>query len=103
MATRNSGHGFAGLYAFSPTFSHDLSLIERLGAACANSPYIYASIGIESGRDTEVFEKAELAAGKLASCANKLHIARHFGMLHQTVMLTGQVSAFLHIYGRDGP
>ncbi len=98
MPTRQSRHGFAGLYAFSPTFSHDLSLIGRLGEACATSPHLYANIGLESGRDTDVFTKAELVAGKQPSCATKLRFSRHPGMLHQVVMLTGQTAAFFHIY-----
>lgn len=97
MATRQSRHGFSGLFAFSPTFSHDVSVLTRLDRACANTPYIYASIGLESGRDSAMFNRAESSVRTKAICAGRISMARHPGMLHQLIMLSGQLSALRKI------
>lgn len=101
MAARQAQHGFAGIYAFSPTFSHDLSLLERLDMSCANSKFIYANIGLESGRDTAVFNRARAAAKSAINCRNKMTFNEHLGIVHALVMLTGQASAVRHIYRED--
>lgn len=98
MASRQTKHGFAGIYAFSPTFSHDLSLLDRLNNSCENSSSIYANIGLESGRDTDVFTQATVAANRSDECRSKITVDEHFGMIHGLVMLTGQVSALRQIY-----
>jgi predicted alpha/beta superfamily hydrolase len=102
MPTRQPNHGFSGIFSFSPTFSHDLSLMNRLAATCIASPFVYANIGLESDRDTEVFETAERSAKANSVCSNKLQFSRHPGMVHQLVMLTGQIAAFKHIYESRG-
>lgn len=101
MAARQAQHGFAGIYAFSPTFSHDLSLLKRLDMSCANSKFVYANIGVESGRDTAVFNRAKAAAKATSKCRNKMTFNEHLGIVHALVMLTGQVSAARHIYRED--
>jgi hypothetical protein len=102
MPTRQKQHGFAGIYAFSPTFSHDLSLIDRISASCVASRHIYVNIGLESGRDTEVFNKAENVISRQPPCKGRIRLARHPGAVHQLVMLTGQIAAFGNIYWTDG-
>lgn len=98
MPTRQSQHGFAGLFAFSPTFSHDVSLINRLKKSCATTPRIYANIGLESARDTRVFAMAERMTRAVPACSKNLRFRYHPGMVHQIVMITGQVEAFWDIY-----
>lgn len=98
MPTRQAYHGFAGLYAFSPTFSHDLSLIDRLDMTCANSKNVYMNIGLESARDTTIFGQAEAALRRNERCTANVHISRHFGVVHQLIMLSGQIAAFQDIY-----
>ncbi len=100
LPTRTNQHGFAGIYAFSPTFSHDLSLIKRLRRACAVSPYLYATIGLESSRDSAVFDRASKIAQADPACANKIVFVRHPGVIHQFIMLTGQISAYYHIFSQ---
>ena len=101
MPTRSANHRFDGLFAFSPTFSHDLSLISRLGTACTNSRHLYANIGLESGRDTDIFGRAERELARNPACQGKTSLSHHRGMVHQIVMLTGQIEAFHHIYSRN--
>jgi predicted alpha/beta superfamily hydrolase len=98
MPTRQARHDFAGLYAFSPTFSHDLSLIDRLSITCANSKNVYMNIGLESARDTAIFGQAEAALRRNAPCTANVRITRHFGVVHQLIMLSGQIAAFQDIY-----
>lgn len=98
MPGRQPGHGFAGLYAFSPTFSHDLSLLDRLEAACISTTHIYANIGLESGRDTDVFKKAERKVQSTAACRDRFETSHHPGMIHAVAMLTGQLAAFHRIF-----
>jgi predicted alpha/beta superfamily hydrolase len=98
MASRRSDHGFDGLFAFTPTFSHDMSLLKRLGSTCANSPILYANIGLESGRDTAVFQKAARVIAASSKCDGKVTLARHPGMIHSVAMVTGQIAAFFQIY-----
>jgi predicted alpha/beta superfamily hydrolase len=98
MPTRQANHGFAGLYAFSPTFSHDLSLIDRLATTCANSKNVYMNIGLESARDTAIFAQAKTALQRNERCKANVQISRHFGVVHQLIMLSGQIAAFQDIY-----
>ena len=98
MPTRQRQHGFDGIFAFSPTFSHDLSLLDRLQDACTNSRHLYANIGVESGRDTKLFDQVQKLVDGQPTCRGKFTVARHPAMLHQIVMLTGQVAAFWLIY-----
>jgi predicted alpha/beta superfamily hydrolase len=100
LLTRRSDYGFDGLFAFSPTFSHDMSLLRRFGVACANGNQLYANIGLESERDTDVFNKAEAEFKKIEVCEKRVELRRHPAMIHQIVMLTGQVAAFNRIYSR---
>jgi predicted alpha/beta superfamily hydrolase len=102
MPSRQSHHGFDGLFTFSPTFSHDLSLLDRLEAACISTPYIYANIGIESGRDTDVFRGAEKKVKAIPSCRGRFETVNHPGMIHAVVMVTGQLAAFQTIYAGGG-
>lgn len=98
LPTRQKMHGFAGIFAFSPTFSHDLSLINRLGATCANTRIVYASIGLESGRDADVFDRAaEVVKGERA-CVSRATFLHHWGIIHQFIMSTGHVAAFHRIF-----
>ncbi len=101
LPTRQRRHGFDGLYAFSPTFSHDLSLIGRMAESCAATTHIYANIGLESGRDTAVFEMAAKGIAANPACKGKMQLSKHSGAIHQIVMLSGQIAAFRSIYGRD--
>lgn len=98
MPGRQPKHGFAGLYAFSPTFSHDLSLLDRLEAACISTPAIYANIGLESGRDTAVFRDAENNVRAIPACRRRFETADHPGMIHAVIMLTGQLAAYRRIF-----
>jgi predicted alpha/beta superfamily hydrolase len=98
MASRQDGHGFDGLFAFTPTFSHDLSLLDRLDNVCSNSFALYANIGLESRRDTAVFEKTKAAFAKESACKTKVSLSWHPGMIHQVVMITGQVEALSTIF-----
>jgi predicted alpha/beta superfamily hydrolase len=98
MPSRQRDHGFQRLYAFSPTFSHDVSLIERLGDACANSQNIYANIGLESNRDTAMFDRAEAVLISNPRCRGKFTLSRHFAIVHQLIMLTGQISALWQVH-----
>jgi predicted alpha/beta superfamily hydrolase len=102
MPGRQLKHGFAGLYAFSPTFSHDLSLLDRLEAACNSAPQIYANIGLESRRDTAVFRDTEKRVRANPACRGRFETFHHPGMIHATVMLTGQLAAFQKIYADGG-
>jgi predicted alpha/beta superfamily hydrolase len=98
MASRQADHGFDGLFAFTPTFSHDLSLLNRLGKACEHSAVLYANIGLESRRDTAVFERARVAFANEPACKANVNLSWHPGMIHQTVMVTGQVEALNSIF-----
>jgi predicted alpha/beta superfamily hydrolase len=96
MPTRQPQHGFNGIFAFSPTFSHDLSLLSRLTKVCRNT-HIYANIGFESSRDTAVFDVAEKKFHGTAMCRGNVQLAHHVGIIHQFIMLTGQVAALRQI------
>jgi predicted alpha/beta superfamily hydrolase len=98
MPTRQPEHGFVGLYAFSPTFSHDLSLLDRLETACISTSHIYANIGLESDRDTDVFRDAEKQVQASPACRRRFETSHHPGMIHAVVMLTGQFAAFQQIF-----
>lgn len=95
MPSRREAHGFHSIAAFSPTFSHDLSLISRLDNVCSSTPGIYVNIGIESGRDTNVFEQAAEAFAENYSCRDNVILSRHHGIIHQLIMMTGQGQALL--------
>lgn len=97
MPTRQQQHGFNGIFAFSPTFSHDLSFLSRLQKICRNSSYIYANIGLESSRDTAVFDIADKKFHSTAMCRRNVQLARHIGIIHQFIMLTGQLAALRQI------
>lgn len=94
MPTRRQQHGFNGIYAFSPTFSHDLSLLARLDKICWNDSQVYLNIGLESVRDTAVFDEAERKLNGSALCRSNVVVARHPGVIHQLIMLTGHIAAF---------
>jgi predicted alpha/beta superfamily hydrolase len=98
MASRHADHGFESLFAFTPTFSHDLSLLNRLGQACNNSAALYANIGLESARDTAVFAQANTAFAEEPACKTKVTLSWHPGMIHQIVMITGQLDALNVIF-----
>lgn len=91
LATRVPGR-FAGVFVFAPTFSHDTSIGERLPNACNADTVVYANWGLESSRDTKVF--AAIVAKWQADRRCRLHPSltpRHYGSLHQIVMLTGKI------------
>lgn len=90
LATREPDR-FAGFFAFAPTFSHDTSIGERLPTACNASTILYANWGLESSRDTAVFDATVVRWKADPDCRQKsLLTPRHYGSLHQTIMLTGQ-------------
>ena len=93
LATRMPDR-FAGVFAFAPTFSHDTTIGNRLPMSCNTSTIIYANWGLESSRDTEVFD-ATVAQWKAdRRCRERRPLTpRHYGALHSIVMLTGQVQA----------
>lgn len=96
LATRKPGQ-FAGIFAFAPTFSHDTSIIERLPKSCGDDTLIYANWGLESARDTAVFDETIARWTAAPECQKNLPtISYHPGSIHQTIMVTGQIqSAFL--------
>jgi predicted alpha/beta superfamily hydrolase len=95
-----SPRDFHGVFAFSPTFSHDLSIKVRLPAACRGQMRTYANWGLESARDTEVFNAVTTAWRQDEACTGqKLKIRHHYGVIHQLIMTTGQIEAaarYLH-------
>ena len=93
LATRQPTR-FAGVFAFAPTFSHDTSIAERLPMVCGEGRLLYANWGLESARDTKVFDDAATKWAKAEPCkADPPVISRHYGSIHQTIMMTGQVHA----------
>lgn len=98
LATRVPGR-FNGVFAYAPTFSHDMTISDRLPIACNNNTILYANWGLESARDTEVF--ATVAARWKADrrCYQRPPIAaRHYGSLHQIIMLTGHMHAAFWLF-----
>lgn len=93
LATRAPDR-FDGVFAFAPTFSHDTSITARLALSCNVNTVLYANWGLESSRDTEVFG-ATVARWKAdRRCRQRPPLTpRHYGSLHQIVMLTGQLHA----------
>ena len=90
LATREPGR-FAGAFAFAPTFSHDTSISERLPKSCHAGTSLYANWGLESARDTEVFDQTVARWKANIDCRQNAPMTpRHYGSLHQTIMLTGQ-------------
>ena len=93
MAIRNE-NSFDGIYAFAPTFSHDTSIAERLPRLCRADVSTYVNWGLESERDTQVFERTVGLWTSSPQCADgQPAIRRHYGAIHQVVMLSGQVEA----------
>ncbi|MGB7374892.1 alpha/beta hydrolase-fold protein [Pontixanthobacter sp.] len=85
-----------GVIAYAPTISHDTSIVKRLPSICGHTHKTYANWGLESERDTKVFENAADYWVKAEHCRkNPPVIARHFLSIHQTSMLTGQVDVAL--------
>lgn len=92
---------YAGFAAFSPTFSHDLSVVDRLPQLCDKDLSGLAIIGTESGRDTKVFRTAQSRLRTTPACRNgAIQTADHPGVIYQIVMLTGQTQALVNIAGR---
>jgi Putative esterase len=90
LATREPER-FAGIFTFAPTFSHDTSIGERLPKLCHAGTSIYANWGLESLRDTAVFDVIVTQWNANIDCRqNTPATPRHLGSLHQTIMLTGQ-------------
>ena len=91
LATREPER-FTGVFAFAPTFSHDTSIGERLPKACHSRTFLYENWGLESSRDTAVFSATAARWKADPDCRRKssLLTPRHYGSLHQTIMLTGQ-------------
>lgn len=96
LATRSEGV-FDRVQAFSPTFSHDTSISERLGNSCSDDTRLFANWGLESDRDTDVFQSAAARWQSSADCSkDSLTIRRHFGVIHALIMVTGHAeNAFL--------
>lgn len=93
LASRIQGQ-FAGVFAFAPTFSHDTTIGMRLPISCNANTILYANWGLESSRDTEVFVTIVTQWQADRRCNQRPPISpRHYGSLHQIVMLTGQVHA----------
>lgn len=93
LATRFPGR-FAGVLAFAPTFSHDTTIGARLPISCDANTLLYANWGLESSRDTEVFVTTVTKWQADRRCNQRPPISpRHYGSLHQIVMLTGQLHA----------
>lgn len=91
LATRVPGH-FAGVFVFAPTFSHDTSIGERLPNACNADTFVYVNWGLENSRDTKVFAAIVAQWQADRRCRRRpLLTLRHYGSLHQIVMLTGQI------------
>lgn len=91
LGTRLPGR-FSGILAFAPTFSHDTSISDRLPLACQRDTLLYANWGLESARDTEVFERAVTRWNADERCQGRTLVTSiHYGSLHQTIMLTGQL------------
>ena len=87
---------FDGIFAFAPTFSHDLSIANRLAQTCRDGVMVYANWGWESARDTATFEKVMARWNAAPECGQQRPITRrHFGAFHQVIMLTGQVDLAL--------
>ncbi len=81
---------FSGVVAFAPTFSHDTSIANRLTRACAHGVFLYANWGLESARDSEVFDDTARHWKSDPACKDVM-ISSHLGSFHQTIMLSGQI------------
>jgi predicted alpha/beta superfamily hydrolase len=98
LATRVPGH-FTGVFAFAPTFSHDTTISGRLPTACNANTILYANWGLESSRDTEVFTATVTQWKADDHCRKHPPLtSRHYGSLHQIVMLTGQLHAAFWLF-----
>lgn len=81
---------FMAVQAFSPTFSHDKSIVGRLQKTCESAGRHFVSWGLESRRDTAVFEEAMKAWSEHTDCADNPPIdRRHFGVIHPLIMVSG--------------
>tara|TARA_A100001391_G_scaffold195570_1_gene173032 strand:- start:233 stop:1009 length:777 start_codon:yes stop_codon:yes gene_type:complete len=86
----------AGYAAFSPTFSHDLSIMERLAKLCDTKARGLITIGLESDREEKLFKHASTRFPNAEACAGHApRMERHPGAIHQIVMLPGQTRAIL--------
>lgn len=110
------GHSLAGLYivdfairhhanrrlvgfaAFTPTISHDMSVLGRISGLCDSGTPVLMTIGSESGREHQLFDRAEATLRNAPACAKgTVKLASHPGMIHQIAMLTGQAQAIRSI------
>ena len=91
LGTRYPGL-FDGIFTFAPTFSHDLSIVDRLALTCRDDVALYTNWGWESARDTAVFDSVVARWKTAPECARQVPVtSRHFGAFHQIIMLTGQI------------
>lgn len=98
LATRVPGQ-FVGVFAFAPTFSHDTTISRRLPISCNAKTILYANWGLESSRDTKLFAATVSQWKADHRCLQRLPLTpRHYGSLHQIVMLTGQIHAALWLF-----
>ena len=98
LTTRVPGR-FAGVFAFAPTFSHDTTIGGRLAISCTANTVLYANWGLESARDTDVFAKTVAQWKADRRCRQRPpSTPRHYGALHQVVMLTGQIHAAFWLF-----
>ena len=90
--------GFAGFAAFSPTFSHDLTILDRLPQLCENDTPGTLSIGLESDEEMALFAKASTLISETEACRDAdLRMVRYPGAIHQIVMLPGQTDALIKL------
>lgn len=101
FSTRNPAlANYRGFAAFSPTFSHDLSVIGRLPQLCRTKLAGLMTIGLESSREMELFKAAENHMADAPDCQKSaVSMARHPGAIHQIVMLPGQAHALATVIG----
>lgn len=85
---------FGGFAAFSPTFSHDLSILDRLAVLCASNTRGLITIGLESAREDHLFRVARERLRSTGACVEYApKLERHPGAIHQIAMLPGQAHA----------
>ena len=89
LAARTPTH-FDAVWAFAPTFSHDLTVTHRLHRLCDGQLEIFVNWGLESTRDTAVFDDIVQNWLSQPQCRNSVpRVFRHYGAIHQAVMLSG--------------
>lgn len=101
MLSRNRNSGFDRVHTYSPTYSHDLSLLDRMPNVCASDSAIYANIGLESGRDTQVFKDARIALQTTGACVGRFETREYPLMPHQIIMLFGQIDSLGLMFSAD--